>query len=62
VGDGLPTDVKGANDQGLDCLFIAAGIHGAEAIRDGRLDPGLTAGLLARGGLQAAYAMAELKG
>jgi HAD superfamily hydrolase (TIGR01459 family) len=62
VGDGLATDVKGANDQGLDCLFIAAGIHGAEAIRDGRLDPGLTAGLLAREGLTAAYAMAELKG
>lgn len=30
VGDGMPTDVKGANDAGYDLLFIAAGIHGAE--------------------------------
>jgi len=62
IGDGIATDVKGAADQGLDCLFIANGIHGAEAVRDGRLDPALTAGLLAREGLAAAYAMLELKG
>jgi ribonucleotide monophosphatase NagD (HAD superfamily) len=62
IGDGLATDVRGAADQRLDCLFIAAGIHGAEAVRDGRLDPGLTAGLLAREGLAAAYAMHELRG
>jgi HAD superfamily hydrolase (TIGR01459 family) len=62
IGDGAPTDVKGAADQGLDCLFIAAGIHGADAVRDGRADPGLVAGLLAAEGLSATYAMAELKG
>jgi HAD superfamily hydrolase (TIGR01459 family) len=62
IGDGLPTDVKGAADQGLDCLFIGGGIHGAEAIRNGRLDPVLTQGLLAREGLNAAYAMSELRG
>jgi len=62
IGDGIATDVKGAADQGLDCLFIANGIHGAEAVRDGRLDPALTAGLLAHEGLAAAYAMLELKG
>jgi len=62
IGDSLATDVKGAADQGLDCLFIANGIHGAEAVRDGRLDSALTAGLLAREGLSAAYAMLELKG
>ena len=61
IGDGLATDVKGAADQGLDCLFIANGIHGAEAIRDGCLDPALTAGLLARERLHAAYAMLELR-
>lgn len=27
IGDGLPTDVKGAADYGLDLLFIVAGIH-----------------------------------
>jgi hypothetical protein len=46
----------------LDCLFIAAGIHGVDAVRDGRADPGLVAGLLAAEGLSATYAMAELKG
>ena len=30
IGDGIPTDVKGAKDQGLDCLFISGGIHGGE--------------------------------
>ncbi len=40
IGDGLPTDVLGANGQGLDLLFIAAGIHAAEATdAQGRLDP-----------------------
>jgi len=62
IGDGLATDIKGAADQGLDCLFIGGGIHGAEAIRDGRLDPALTEGLLAREGLRAAYAMPALEG
>ena len=61
VGDGVATDVKGAADQGLDCLFIAAGIHGAEAMRSGgRLDPTLTEALLARDGAVAAWAMADL--
>jgi ribonucleotide monophosphatase NagD (HAD superfamily) len=61
IGDGIVTDVKGASDQGLDCLFIANGIHGAEAVRDGRVDPILAAGMLAREGLHAAYAMNELR-
>jgi HAD superfamily hydrolase (TIGR01450 family) len=30
VGDGMPTDVKGAQDFGLDVLYISAGIHAAE--------------------------------
>ncbi|MCE1234879.1 MAG: TIGR01459 family HAD-type hydrolase [Hyphomicrobiales bacterium] len=30
VGDGLPTDIRGAYGQRLDALFITAGIHGAE--------------------------------
>ena len=29
VGDGMPTDVKGAVDNGLDLLYISAGIHAA---------------------------------
>lgn len=30
VGDGLPTDIPGARDQGMDALFITSGIHAAE--------------------------------
>src|SRR3569623_3500474 len=40
IGDGLPTDDLGANGQGLDLVFIAAGIHAAEATNtQGVLDP-----------------------
>ncbi|MBQ1543590.1 TIGR01459 family HAD-type hydrolase [Caulobacter sp. CCUG 60055] len=61
VGDGVPTDVKGANDQGLDVLFIASGIHGAEATGpDGRLDPARTEAVLAHGGARATLAMRDL--
>jgi HAD superfamily hydrolase (TIGR01459 family) len=47
IGDGVITDVRGANRQALDCLFIAQGIHG-DAARgpDGRLDPAGAADLL----------------
>lgn len=31
IGDGVATDIKGANDADLDCLFITGGIHSAEA-------------------------------
>jgi HAD superfamily hydrolase (TIGR01459 family) len=30
IGDGLATDLRGANDAGLDVLFIAGGVVGAE--------------------------------
>lgn len=30
IGDGLRTDIKGANNAGLDALFIADGIHGED--------------------------------
>ena len=30
VGDGLLTDIKGANAAGLEALFIADGVHGEE--------------------------------
>ncbi|MBI1406348.1 MAG: TIGR01459 family HAD-type hydrolase [Caulobacter sp.] len=61
IGDGVITDVKGANDQGLDCLFIAKGIHGEKALgADGRLDAAKVAGLLQEEGVTAAHAMADL--
>jgi ribonucleotide monophosphatase NagD (HAD superfamily) len=60
IGDGVITDVKGAADQGLDCLFIAKGIHGEAAMRNGRLDAALVEGLLAEEDVSAKYAMADL--
>jgi HAD superfamily hydrolase (TIGR01459 family) len=60
IGDGVITDIKGAEDQGLDCLFIAKGIHGDAAMRGGKLDAELVAGLLAEEGVTARYAMSDL--
>ncbi len=60
IGDGLPTDVRGANARGLDVLFVASGIHGAETIgREGLNLPAVT-DLLHQAGLTATYAIADL--
>ncbi|HYC97080.1 TIGR01459 family HAD-type hydrolase [Brevundimonas sp.] len=61
IGDGVVTDVLGANRQALDCLFIAAGIHG-DAARgpDGRLDEARAAGLLKAETTYARWAMLDL--
>ena len=61
IGDGLPTDVRGAQDHGLDCLFVAGGIHAVDtAGADGRMDAGMVEAVLAGEGLHAAYAMTAL--
>ncbi|WP_411288538.1 TIGR01459 family HAD-type hydrolase [Phenylobacterium sp.] len=60
IGDGLPTDIRGANARGLDVLFVASGIHGAETLRAGRLDPAIVADLLHQEALTATWAMADL--
>ena len=57
IGDGLFTDVKGANDAGLDVLFIADGIHGGEVEP---YTPDHLAGLLAKAGVKAAGVMRKL--
>jgi len=61
IGDGVITDVLGANKQALDCLFIAQGIHG-DAARgpDGRLDPARAADLLKAETTCARWAMLDL--
>ena len=61
IGDGVVTDVLGANKQALDCLFIAQGIHG-DAARgaDGRLDPARAADLLKAETTFARWAMLDL--
>jgi HAD superfamily hydrolase (TIGR01459 family) len=50
IGDGVGTDVLGANRQGLDCLFITGGIHGGQEADE----------VLAKAGAHAAYAMTGL--
>jgi HAD superfamily hydrolase (TIGR01459 family) len=62
IGDGVATDVAGANGQGLDVLFIGGGIHGSAAVtHDGHLDEGATMAALAASGVTACYAMAALR-
>jgi HAD superfamily hydrolase (TIGR01450 family) len=38
IGDGMPTDVRGAIDAGLDLLYISGGIHAAEYSPTGTTD------------------------
>jgi HAD superfamily hydrolase (TIGR01459 family) len=60
IGDGLPTDVRGANARGLDVLFVASGIHGAETIGPDGLNMPAVEDLLRQDGLSATYAIAGL--
>ena len=61
VGDGLATDIAGAQGQDLDRLFVATGIHGGEARRpDGGLSAELVDAMLDRAGLSAQFAMGDL--
>jgi HAD superfamily hydrolase (TIGR01459 family) len=60
VGDGLPTDIRGANARGLDVLFVANGIHGGETVGlDGLIMP-VVEDLLRQEGLQANWAIADM--
>ena len=60
IGDGLPTDVRGANARGLDILFVANGIHGGETVGPAGLNMPVVQDLLRQEGLQARWAMADL--
>jgi len=61
IGDGLVTDIAGANRAGLDVLFIAKGVHGGPGLfdADGLNAPAVTR-LLADKGLRADFALASL--
>ncbi|MEY4707865.1 MAG: hypothetical protein RJB58_1588 [Pseudomonadota bacterium] len=58
VGDGLVTDIRGANAAGLDVLFIADGVHGEDIAP---YTPEHLAALFARFGVHAATATRALK-
>lgn len=60
VGDGLPTDIRGANARGLDVLFVANGIHGGETVGPAGLNVAVVEDLLRQEGLRANWAMADM--
>ncbi len=57
VGDGMETDLKGANAMGFDALFIAHGIHAAEL---GEITAETLTQLFEKSGVNARAAMREL--
>lgn len=61
IGDGVQTDVAGAERQGLDCLFVADGIHAAELTADDGLSPERAAAFLGRAGTAARWLIDGLR-
>jgi HAD superfamily hydrolase (TIGR01459 family) len=60
IGDGIGTDLAGANARGLDTLFIASGMHGEALSTHGRLDPAKVDAALAAENQRATYVMPAL--
>ncbi|MEM8663296.1 MAG: TIGR01459 family HAD-type hydrolase [Pseudomonadota bacterium] len=60
IGDGLPTDIKGAHRQGLDVLFVTNGIHVDELGEEDRPDPAKVNARLSQEGLAARNFIAKL--
>lgn len=61
IGDGLPTDIAGANAQGLDCVFIASGMHGEALWTGGALDAAKVEMAQREAGVRATFAMQTLR-
>jgi HAD superfamily hydrolase (TIGR01459 family) len=60
IGDGVGTDIAGANAQTLDSIFIASGMHGEALSTNGSLDPAKVDEALAAEDVRATYVMAAL--
>ncbi|MBN8941562.1 MAG: TIGR01459 family HAD-type hydrolase [Rhizobiales bacterium] len=60
IGDAMRTDVAGAARMGLDCLFLAEGIHAEMLLGPDGLKPEGLAALLAETGLHPRYVMPRL--
>lgn len=60
IGDGINTDVRGANNEGLDTLFITGGIHDTEVGAAGEPDAAGVASRLMQEGLEIAGFMPKL--
>lgn len=61
IGDGMFTDIKGANAAGLDALFVTGGIHSDDFGELERPDPRRVAERLAGEGLKVAAAIPKLR-
>ncbi|MCD7111092.1 TIGR01459 family HAD-type hydrolase [Rhizobium sp. DKSPLA3] len=60
IGDGMPTDVRGAQDSGIDVLYISAGIHGAEYMTGEKTDEAKLAAFLKKEGATPKWWMPRL--
>jgi len=61
IGDGVATDIAGAQARSLDRLFVATGIHGAETMGTGRaLSADAVETFLGGAGLTAHFAIGDL--
>ena len=60
IGDGMPTDVRGAISQGLDLLYISAGIHVNEYTINGAIDEAVMNAWLKREGASPRWWMPRL--
>jgi HAD superfamily hydrolase (TIGR01459 family) len=61
IGDGFRTDMFGARGQGLDTLFVAAGIHRDETLVGDQVDPDGLARLFAKEGFAPTATIAALR-
>lgn len=61
IGDGVGTDIKGANHADIDCLFIASGMHGEALTTDGLLDSAKVSAALAAEDARADHVMGILQ-
>lgn len=59
IGDAVRTDLRGATDAGIDCVFVADGIHGEELGR-GAPDPEKLEALFAEHGYRPVAVMPKL--
>ncbi len=60
IGDGMPTDVKGAVNAGLDLLFIAGGIHATDYSTNGQIDEAMLQQYLREKGVAPTFWMPRL--
>jgi len=51
IGDSVRTDLKGASDRGIDCLFVTAGIHAEELGDRHNPDPAALTRIFAEAGV-----------